>query len=622
MRHSKQVIVILLCLILTFSFCLQSIATLSEDTKYEETSDTLATEEEWAKETDISDLDLDPEEPKYITVCLNTDIIKMSGIQQPIAENETVYVPLRAFYEGADFTVKSNFFTGAVTVKNDDLEIKGRLLSKKVTVNGKSYDLNHSIIYRRGCLYAPADFLSVSLNAKVWYDELGKTFTVSTGKYKNDGVLRIANGKLYMDGAPYYEISFNKFDLCFQIHAKYFPGIYPSYEWPEEQFQYPAAEDAVSQLHSLGFRSIRVFVSSAGRALGMKNEADMEKYYQAMDDLFDLCDKYEIKMVVCMGLFSTDFCPNGENLIDLIGDLGSESFKNAEEYTRTFVERYKDRKSVLMWEIQNEGNLEADHTQISARQIGNFYARLVNAIHEVDPEHLVTGGDGSLRDSQWHMYTKKRTGEGNFWGRDTLPERFMAYKILYHGVDVVSMHPYSVGVQPNYFFVDEGVFEVKDVDFDYLAYEMKVFGKPLYAGEVAVNADKVPEENGVNERYLDSIIEAGIQLTHWWTFHADRQGFHDGYGWDITYGPLLDTIVAANKKIQERYCVNGCAGDSLENTDIAAKEIKAAAAFEAQSKISDVPVFIPLAIIVIAAALVIILTKVSKNKKNKQKESN
>ncbi|MBQ3847539.1 MAG: hypothetical protein II748_01645, partial [Clostridia bacterium] len=97
---------------------------------------------------------------------------------------------------------------------------------------------------------------------------------------------------------------------------------------------------------------------------------------------------------------------------------------------------------------------------------------------------------------------------------------------------------------------------------------------------------------------------------------------HDGYGWDITYGPLLDTIVAANKKIQERYCVNGCAGDSLENTDIAAKEIKATAAFEAQSKISDVPVFIPLAMIVIAAALVIILTKVSKNKKNKQKESN
>ena len=60
--------------------------------------------------------------------------------------------------------------------------------------------------------------------------------------------------------------------------------------------------------------------------------------------LLYLCDQYEIKVVVCMGLTQGDLCPKGEDQFDLICDPNSESRKSMDGYIRTFVERYKDRK--------------------------------------------------------------------------------------------------------------------------------------------------------------------------------------------------------------------------------------------------------------------------------------
>ena len=56
--------------------------------------------------------------------------------------------------------------------------------------------------------------------------------------------------------------------------------------------------------------------------------------------------------------------------------------------------------------------------------------------------------------------------------------------------------------------------------------------------------------------YLDSIIENGVQLTHWWTFRSDRAGFNDPTSWRCDSGDVYNAIVAANKRIKETYIVN------------------------------------------------------------------
>ncbi len=64
---------------------------------------------------------------------------------------------------------------------------------------------------------------------------------------------------------------------------------------------------------------------------------------------------------------------------------------------------------------------------------------------------------------------------------------------------------------------------------------------------------------------MNSIIDAGVQLSHWWTFRSDRQGFNDGYLWRIDSGELLDMIVAANQKIQEVHVVNKAASENTND---------------------------------------------------------
>ena len=81
--------------------------------------------------------------------------------------------------------------------------------------------------------------------------------------------------------------------------------------------------------------------------------------------------------------------------------------------------------------------------------------------------------------------------------------------------------------------------------------------KPLYVGETNGNFSFESEDFYTDTKaYLNSIINSGVQLSHWWTFRSDRQGFDDGYLWRVDSGELLDLIVEANKTLKEKYHIN------------------------------------------------------------------
>ncbi len=466
--------------------------------------------------------------------------------------------------------------------------------SNKLVVNGTAHILLNKERYSDNKDYVALDFVNVLLGAKVWHDEAEKTVVISDYEHANDGILRIINYKFYMNGEPYYEISFNKFDLAYQISAEYF-GYYSSY--PSAQYTIAAAEEALSQLHDAGFKTIRVFCS-AGGSDALQTEESKAKYYAVFDKMFDLCEKYDIKVVVCMGLPSETFLEQfnvgsasspiwvstGDTVLDLVSDPNCASRQCLYNYIDEFIGRYKNRRSVLMWEIVNEGNLEADigcttgTPTYSLLQLGAFYADCVARIKSVDPVHLVTGGDSILRSAQWHLLQGTLAGSSSSnWTIDTYQDRLKALWTINKSLDVVSEHSYGVGYSAEAGRYYDSSNRLVYLTFSQIMKEVKRIGKVFYNGETGgvINASTTDVTNPAiapaQSRYLDTIIDAGVQLTHWWAFHPDRQGFDDDHTWGVNFTyhkHTFDAVAAANAKLKNKYLVNKAAAFNLEEPSV------------------------------------------------------
>lgn len=460
----------------------------------------------------------------------------------PVVRDNTVYVDMQQIARCLGMELSEDKSNKSFSITNENVTAKATLDSTSVSINDREYTLTAPPRKLEGTIMVTPNFLNEVLNAKVWWDEAGKCLVITTGEYKKDEILRNIGGKLYMNGEPYYEISFNKFDLFYQIMAQYVP----SSQYPSSEYTIEAAEAALKQLNELGFRSIRVFVYSGEFKDLMYNEEHQEIYFKAMDEFFDLCDKYEIKVVVCLGLIEGHLLKNEyiegkgwitgtETLAELVANPESESRQNVYKYLDMFITRYKDRKSVLMWEIRNEGSLEADvgsavnDVKYSLLQLAEFYGDCADKIRELDDRHLITSGDSVLRNAQWNLLKDIMNGENIAWKMDTKDERLQALALLNEKLDLISVHAYGLGVSDVSQYADS---EGNPVNCDFKLYmeEAARLGKILYNGETNGSFSFESEDFYSNtEAYLNSIIDAGVQLSHWWTFRSDRQGFNDGY---------------------------------------------------------------------------------------------
>src|SRR5262245_1767682 len=68
-------------------------------------------------------------------------------------------------------------------------------------------------------------------------------------------VLSIKNGRFFLEGEPFAEISFNKFDLFWQLYDELAGGKQLNPANPMVQAQ----DKALRNLHELGFKTIRIF---------------------------------------------------------------------------------------------------------------------------------------------------------------------------------------------------------------------------------------------------------------------------------------------------------------------------------------------------------------------------
>src|SRR5579859_926911 len=312
-------------------------------------------------------------------------------------------------------------------------------------------------------------------------------------------VLSITNGRFFLAGKPFAEISFNKFDLFWQLYDQLAEGKQLNSTNPMVRAQ----DKALRNLHDLGFKTIRIFALPWGPA-GPAAYADPQKrknLYSALDATLQLCDAYDIRVVWSLSAGSfTDtrldiqkgWIYGEEQQRELMANPNSRGRQLLYRYIDETVARYRRRKAVLMWEISNEVTLSADigdanrvyngERMPTLKDVAGFFDDVARRIKSADPLRLVNSGGSNMRESQWHLWL----GEG--WKPDTFDEQFRCFQLLYvtSAVDVIDIHSYPDN-NPGYALADQQGRTVWLDDRGYIDMARRL-GRPLMIGELGLHA--------------------------------------------------------------------------------------------------------------------------------------
>jgi len=409
-------------------------------------------------------------------------------------------------------------------------------------------------------------------------------------------VLTIQNGSFYFRGKPYAEISFNKFDLFWEIYSLLDAG---KGNTPEYNAMVKSEDRALSELHSLGFHSIRIFAAPWAnwefRIVYDDPIKRQEVFYKAMDTTLDLCDKNQIKVVYSLGaadftdtkLVGSVWVGGEEQKRELMRDPNSRSRQDLYEYIDDVVTRYKSRKTILMWEVSNETTLTADISpdqnnvyqglrMPSLLDVSQFLTDVAARIKADDPLHLVNSGGSSLRASQWNQYTKHN------WQTDTVQQQDQALSLLYgdSAVDILDIHYYTDNTSTNS-MVRGPDGSLKSMGIEQYSEEAKALGKPLMVGEAGISV-AANDSNPSNERiyrqtpdFIDSygspnavkwvkplcdeIVAAKPQLVYFWEYSSDRPGDENPPSFNFKKGTTdsaIAVIAEANKRLKAELGAN------------------------------------------------------------------
>ena len=111
-----------------------------------------------------------------------------------------------------------------------------------------------------------------------------------------------------------------------------------------------------------------------------------------------------------------------------------------------------------------------------------------------------------------------------------------------------------------------------NISFELLIAEARALGKPFYNGECGVQQGIIDQKNQekitpYQEKYLQQIIDAGVQLSHWWTYHSDRAtAFDDDSIFNVepgTHDESFALIKAANETLKATYLINKAEADNV-----------------------------------------------------------
>ena len=270
------------------------------------------------------------------------------------------------------------------------------------------------------------------------------------------------------------------------------------------------AERALQDAHAAGARFVRCWGTTYTPEGFAAFAADQTKWLTAFDRMLDAADNADMSVIPSL-LYNIRMLPacvgrNGGTPDTLAQYLtpGSRSNALALAYLDALVPRYKNDARVLMWEIGNEYNLEADlSTNVNRRNAGDvvtsdqvraFLMQMAARIHTLDKRHYVTSGHADMRPNASHLRSAMLAGAASGHARDFAPDTtsdsFTQYQDMlafFHppGLDVVSVHQFPPAPDTAFvnggasWLVEDGVHALR---LPWTQYAVDALHKPLFVG--------------------------------------------------------------------------------------------------------------------------------------------
>lgn len=351
---------------------------------------------------------------------------------------------------------------------------------------------------------------------------------------KKPGFVVRKGSKLFLEGKEYRAIGVNIPNL----HQSYFGTWHHNAQiYGTNEKAKAAMGAAVEDASASGFKFIRFFADpgypSDSDLIYMKDPA---RYWQLMDEVIALCEQHKLKLIPSLGMILSHFPAYYKETNQAILDPGSKTHQAAYKYIRDFVSRYKDSPTILLWELYNEGMLHADvdmkdlpslpagcftdnksrgnkvrEDSLTWDMIIRLYREQADFIKKIDPNHLVTSGDGCVRDE----CTSRRETYPNFkYRNDTFPE-WINNNLLSQPepLDVYSYHCYPDNKEK--WGMPSLVYMKKLIEATLTA------NKPVFIGELGQENPSFQDdpEAKATRAFIDMADETGVSLMALWVWH-------------------------------------------------------------------------------------------------------
>jgi hypothetical protein len=228
----------------------------------------------------------------------------------------------------------------------------------------------------------------------------------------------------------------------------------------------------LSSYRQTGLRFFRFFATDWGpRKLFWYQHP--QQNWKELDQVWDAIDDSGLYVIPSIRMGGWDELANlvtpglHEGPNDLVCNKTSVARGLAVRYFTEFVQRYKDRRSLLLWELGNELNLVTNlpppHCSptrmcFNTSAMVSFTTELIALIRGFDPlSRPISSGFSTNRPSAWHMehcpYNVNVSapcaadpGSSGFWAVDTEAQFRAQLRVSQGAVDVWSLHLYG-GVQ-------------------------------------------------------------------------------------------------------------------------------------------------------------------------------
>ena len=264
------------------------------------------------------------------------------------------------------------------------------------------------------------------------------------------------------------------------------------------------------------------------------------EYFRRMDQVVHAAEKNHIGLIPSLFWRLATFSEVVGEQESAFGNPQSKSRAFITQYTREFVERYKDSPAIWGWEFGNEANLAVDvphpngGVHITSEQLIATYISFARTVRSIDPTRIIDAGTSVQRPAAWH------NARGALRQRDSESQNYaQSLADTPDPMNVVSVHIYQKGLRLAPF----GPETVSHFIARYVRFTSEA-GKPLFIGEFPVR------ETGQAQEFLRAMEENHVPLAAFWTFDNSAQEGTMNVSFHNQRASAIDLVANANKALQ------------------------------------------------------------------------